>query len=246
MTFTERLKRLMFRMSRIRFVSKKKMEERELQDACNKEAFALDELEALALNELEELTLVKNQRQLAGFGMDGASSSHGTHAESIDPRSSIDSFGIGSSKSVEDPSPKSTKENIDSRFIMNPIGIGCSRSFENPSHEVAQNTETVPSKSISRDSRSFPCGGGNAEDDDRPSTSGPQETFFKLSARVGPESLHIHGMEGKGKGRADEAEIEEAGMMRYWITQIERGNLVPQDEATKEFMAFVRGRAWTL
>lgn len=238
MTFTDRLKRLILRMSRIRIVSKKKMDERKLQNACNKEALALDELKVLSLLDI--------QPQMTGFGTDGASSSHGTYAESIRPRFSIDSFGIGSFKSVEDPDSETTKEDIDFRFIMNPIGIGSSRSFEKPSPDDTQTTEMVPSEIISRGFKRLSFGCGNAGDDDRQSASGPQEIVSELSTRIGPGSLRIQETEGKGKGKASEAEIEEARMMRYWLTQIERGNLVPQDEATREFVAFVRGRAWTL
>ncbi len=217
-------------------VSRKKIEERELQDACNKEALALDELEALSLDEFES--------RMASFSMDRASNGHGNYPESIDPRLSIDSFGIGSLKSVEDLDAETTKEDIDPRFIMNPIGIGSSRSFEKPRPESTQSTETVPSKPISRGFQRFSFGCGNAGDDARPSTSGPQALVSERSTRVGPESLRVHGTEGKGKGRADDAAGEEVGM-RYWLTQIERGNLVPQDEATREFVAFLRGRAWS-
>jgi len=153
------LKRLILRISSIRIVSKKKLEDRKLQEACNKEALLQDEIRS----------------RMVSCGMDEASNIHGAPAETINPRVSINIIRVGSSRSFEDPGFEFTEEDIDPRFIMNPIGIGSYRSFEKPHSKPTEDTELVPSTSIVTgfDRYSVVC--DNAKTQDHLSTSEPQK-----------------------------------------------------------------------
>lgn len=49
------------------------------------------------------------------------------------------------------------------------------------------------------------------------------------------------------KGRANEAEMEEIGMMRHWLTHDESGNVMAEVEAIGRLLAFMAGKmAWNI
>lgn len=216
MAIKDTLKRIVYRIGKVRLQSKKTLEDRELQEACNKEALAFEAWELQEARKKDALAVDKVQSSLIGLGMKGASNSHESSEEIVDPRF-VTPIGIGTSRSFEDSRSSG------------PTGIpGMESSIPDPAG--------LRASSVENDDAMY-CG--------RHSTFVPSHSVSDCGVYTGPYTHRVDWAQGKRKRRAAEADNEDVGTTRDWLTYMERENLIPHHKETRRLIAVLKGRAWT-
>ncbi|KAL6717634.1 hypothetical protein ACLMJK_005549 [Lecanora helva] len=135
-------------------------------------------------------------------------------------------------------------EDFDPRFLVNPYGIGCSKSFENPLSTETTNSGATPSTPTSTIGRP-PWIEDTSEGDYRHSPMHKtRESLFPARTWSGLEVHQIDWSKEKRKGRATGVEPQDDGLQERFA-DITPGNATPKIERVKELMTGMRPKSWT-